>query len=793
MTQFDEDQGAETPRLGRYEILGEIASGGMATVFLARAVGAGGFSRLMAIKRLHPHLETDDDFVRMFLDEARLAARIRHPNVVATLDVEDHDGLYIVMEYIEGVTLQQLARSAQRVGERVPIPVAARIALDILAGLNAAHELRDEHDQFLNLVHRDVSPQNVLLGTDGAARLTDFGIAKAASRLSMTRDGQLKGKISYMAPEQTRRGEVDRRADVFAMGIVVWEVLAGRRLFSGETDVEVLNQLLFEPIPRLKDHAPTLPSMLEQTVMRALERDPAARYASASQFGDALDRATRMLGGPANHRVVAAFIQKVAGERIARERGRIASGGPVSDPASTGSYKALDANGLPSSRVRPSSAPPPSERGFDPMPPRARSLRAPTMTGPVYAPDEGARTTLPPRAPRRPSPLRPPTMPSLGAPRRSEEGIDPFKSTLLGVGEAGSATRSPGPPAIIEFDPGESPTIATMATPFPSAVRSRTPAPLGPNANTAIDHEAVTRLDPMRQPPPVDTSEPGSEAATLSVPVSMLFGAPQGTPNFAPHPPQPQRFENPSQRPENPSQRPENPSQRFENAPQQFAPSPQVVDAPPQPPQQPPVGAAPPTQPAPEASPKPASRALLFVLAIILAMGLGAALTLYLTGYFSQRPAPLPPAVRVVLPPPAVDAGVALAVTPDAATDAADDVRDDAQPLAAVEDATSATTDAPQVERDDASLIPDDAAEPSDAQTDASADDDATTTTATDAAPEETVEQPSRRDDSNADAGTRRRRHRRRDGSDDGGAPRARGAVPADPPTGPLGDPFGGG
>ncbi|MFO0648673.1 MAG: protein kinase [Polyangiales bacterium] len=573
MTQFDEDQGAETPRLGRYEILGEIASGGMATVFLARAVGAGGFSRLMAIKRLHPHLESDDDFVRMFLDEARLAARIRHPNVVATLDVEDHDGLYIVMEYIEGVTLQQLTRSAQRAGERVPIPVAARIALDILAGLHAAHELRDEHDQFLNLVHRDVSPQNVLLGTDGAARLTDFGIAKAASRLSMTRDGQLKGKISYMAPEQTRRGEVDRRADVFAMGVVVWEVLAGRRLFSGETDVEVLNQLLFEPIPRLKDHAPSLPSMLEQTVMRALERDPATRYASAAQFGDALDRATRMLGGPANHRVVAAFIQKVAGERIARERGRISSGAPVSEAGTTGSYKALDANGLPSSRVRPSSAPPPSERGFDPMPPRPRSLRAPTMTGPVYAPDDAARTTVPPRAQRRPSPLRPPTMPSLGAPRRSEEGIDPFKSTLLGVGENASSSRAPGPPAIIEFDPSESQTVATMASPFPSAVRSRTPAPLGPNANTSIDHEAVTRLGPARQPPPVDTSEPGSEAATLSVPVSMLFGAPQGAPNFAPHksthPPDHPRQEHSAPHPP--------PLPPHQDASQQFAPQQQFA------------------------------------------------------------------------------------------------------------------------------------------------------------------------------------------------------------------------
>ncbi len=330
----------EPERLGRYELLGEIASGGMATVFLARSSGAGGFSRLVAVKRLHPHLENEEDFVRMFLDEARLAARIRHPNVVGTLDVEDRDGLYIVMEYIEGVTLLQLTRAAQKLGERMPVPIAIRIALDTLAGLHAAHELRDENDVFLNLVHRDVSPQNVLLGLDGTARLTDFGIAKASSRLSMTRDGQLKGKISYMAPEQTRRGEaLDRRADVFAMGAVVWEVLAGRRLFHGESDVEVLNQLLFEPIPRLREHAPTLPSMLEGAVMKALERDPSARYATAAQFAEALERATRMLGGAANHRLVASFIQRAAGERIAKERARISANSVPPEGGVTGSLR----------------------------------------------------------------------------------------------------------------------------------------------------------------------------------------------------------------------------------------------------------------------------------------------------------------------------------------------------------------------------------------------------------------------------------------------------------------------
>lgn len=315
-------------RLGRYEILGEIASGGMATVYLGRVIGAKGFSRLVAIKKLHPHLERNEEFVAMFLDEARLAARIRHPNVVPTLDVEDQDGLYIVMEYVEGDRLLELIKHAARKGERIPMPIALRIAFETLSGLHAAHELVDDDGKPLNIVHRDVSPQNVLVGIDGVTKLTDFGIAKAESRLTHTREGQLKGKIAYMAPEQTIRGpnNIDRRVDIFAAGILTWEMLTGRRLFRGETDVQILNALLNDPIPRPRSVNPEIPEEIESVVMRALERPVEHRWPTAADFAEALEKASATVGGLASTRTVAQYVQQVAGPKLEQERARLKAG-----------------------------------------------------------------------------------------------------------------------------------------------------------------------------------------------------------------------------------------------------------------------------------------------------------------------------------------------------------------------------------------------------------------------------------------------------------------------------------
>lgn len=316
------DPGAGRQRVDRYELLGEIASGGMATVYLARLTGVGGFQRFVAMKRLHPHLANEKEFVEMFLDEARLAAGIHHPNVVPILEVGASPvGYYLVMEYVEGDTLARLlARAASR-GSRIPPPIVIRIALDMLAGLHAAHELRDDRGQPINLVHRDVSPQNILVGADGISRITDFGVARAASRLSATRVGQLKGKIAYMAPEQAQGDErLDRRADVFSAGIVLWEALTAKRLFKADNEAATLSRIMNEPIPNLARIAPHLGSEVSDVIMRALDRDRERRFTSCAQFADALEASAQAHVKVATSRELAAYVQEVMGEEVARQR-----------------------------------------------------------------------------------------------------------------------------------------------------------------------------------------------------------------------------------------------------------------------------------------------------------------------------------------------------------------------------------------------------------------------------------------------------------------------------------------
>jgi eukaryotic-like serine/threonine-protein kinase len=321
-------------RLDRFELIAELASGGMATVYLGRLGGVAGFQRFVAIKRLHPHLAREPEFVDMFLDEARLAARIHHPNVVPILEIgESDEGYYLVMEYIEGDTAARfLARSAHD-GGRLPPPVAMRIVVDALTGLHAAHELRDDERKPLDLVHRDVSPQNILVGVDGVARITDFGVARAATRLSTTKSGQLKGKLAYMAPEQARGIEIDRRADIFAMGAVMWELLAGKRLFKGEGEAETLNRVLFEPIPLLRDSDPSTPPSIEAICMRALQRERAYRFENAAEMADALERTARSLHCLASAREVATYVDSVIGQEISQQRDAVRAWLAGSEPS----------------------------------------------------------------------------------------------------------------------------------------------------------------------------------------------------------------------------------------------------------------------------------------------------------------------------------------------------------------------------------------------------------------------------------------------------------------------------
>ena len=312
---------AEPRRIGRYLLFGPIASGGMATVHLGRLVADSGFSRTVAIKRLHPQLAEAPEIAASLLDEARIVSRIQHPNVVPTLDLlTDDDEVLLVMEYVHGESLSRLLAAARQRGEPVPIAVVAGVLCGALHGLHAAHEARRESGEPLEIVHRDVSPENLLVGVDGASRLLDFGIAKAHGRLTTTRNGQLKGKIAYMAPEQLLCGEVTRRTDVFAAGIVLWEALTGVRLFRGDDEAALITAALEAPIKPPSEVAAHVPKELDALVLKALERHVEGRYATARELAIALEEATPL----APPREVGAWVERLASAALTRRAGRIA-------------------------------------------------------------------------------------------------------------------------------------------------------------------------------------------------------------------------------------------------------------------------------------------------------------------------------------------------------------------------------------------------------------------------------------------------------------------------------------
>lgn len=282
-------------KFGDYFLTRRIAMGGMAELYRARKIGPAGFEKLVAVKRLLPHLAADPEFREMFLNEARLASLLTHQNIVQVYDLgrmsEDealppgHQGTYfIAMEYVSGRSLAEVMKRGQERNLTLPVELAARVALAAAAGLAYAHERRDEHDRPLELVHRDVSPQNILISYEGEVKLVDFGIAKALSHSATTRPGTLKGKFAYMSPEQARGDPVDRRSDLYSLGIVLWEMLTGERLYAGDTDAAILNQVLNQAINRPSGLRPEIPEDLEVICLRCLARDPDGRYADAQSL-----------------------------------------------------------------------------------------------------------------------------------------------------------------------------------------------------------------------------------------------------------------------------------------------------------------------------------------------------------------------------------------------------------------------------------------------------------------------------------------------------------------------------
>ncbi|MGE5182151.1 MAG: serine/threonine-protein kinase, partial [Acidobacteriota bacterium] len=311
-------EGSATPpaQLGRYQILKKLTSGGMAELLLARATGMSSFERHVVIKRIHAAHANDDRLVQMFLDEARLAASLHHQNVVQVYDVGEQDGQYFfAMEYVHGEDLRKLHAKIKGPESQIPLAIVVSIVAAAASGLHHAHEQRGPDREPLGLVHRDVSLGNILVGYDGSVKLVDFGLARAAMRTVKTRTGTLKGKSAYMSPEQCMGKQLDRRSDVFALGIVLYELATGRRLFKAANDYLSMTAIVGGDIPKPSTHRADIPLELDEIIMRALAKAPEARYPSAEAMREALEQFAVQAGLRTSTKALADYMHQTFGDR----------------------------------------------------------------------------------------------------------------------------------------------------------------------------------------------------------------------------------------------------------------------------------------------------------------------------------------------------------------------------------------------------------------------------------------------------------------------------------------------
>ncbi|WP_204817624.1 protein kinase domain-containing protein [Corallococcus macrosporus] len=447
---------------GRYQLLKRLATGGMAQIYLARPQGAEPDKRVV-VKRILPHLAENDDFVKMFLDEARIAARLNHPNVVQIFDLgAQDDSFFIAMEYIHGDDLRQLWKHSELMGQPLPVPLVCRILIEACAGLDYAHKRTDPTTgRPLGIVHRDVSPQNILVTFEGGVKVVDFGIAKAADQATVTRSGVLKGKYSYMSPEQAAGMRVDCRADIFALGIVLYELLTGTRLFKRPNDIQTLTAVSECRVVPPSQVTPRVPADLDAIVLKALAKDLSERYQEAAQLQHALEEWLARHHAPATSAHLSAFVKEVFAERLAEE----ARAGDVLG-------EDLDSGGS-----RPES--PPRRTGLRPaLPPRP----------PPLSPEDDATAALRPRPPS----------------RTGRFELEPEK---------------PAPRPTGRFEPEPEPRPAPRLTGRSEPEPEPRPAPRLTGQRRAVEPERPSRsgmgaLPPL--PPPVEEDAPTVDARAAS-------------------------------------------------------------------------------------------------------------------------------------------------------------------------------------------------------------------------------------------------------------------------------------
>ncbi|QSQ20796.1 protein kinase [Pyxidicoccus parkwayensis] len=512
---------------GKYELLRKIASGGMGQVFLAREHGTG-FERLVVLKLILPHLAEDDEFLSMFLDEAGLVARLTHPNLITILDLSEIEGRHcLAMEYVQGDDVRRLDKFTRAQGKSLPVGLILRIIADAAAGLHYAHQARDAQGKPLKLVHRDVSPQNILVGFDGGVKVIDFGVAKAATSSQNTATGVLKGKYPYMSPEQANGHSIDARSDLFALGVVMWELMTGKRLFKGESDMMTLRLVKDCQVPRPSQLNPRLPPGLDEIILKALAPTPDGRYADCGAFRLALEDYALNLRLPSSSAHLSAFLRELYAERIATE----------SDPAKLDQL-AEDADLDSRSNSSLSGVP-----GGPGAPPRSASSRAVPRSSQSPAPGTRSRQGLaaPAQPPRdktrgtaaldRPEPRRVPWMPVAVA----GAGLLVAGAALVflrGPAQATTVQPPPQPVAVAKQPEHDKPAQVTAPPEKPRPVELPVISE-PPGATVSVDGE------PQGKTPWTLTLQPGTSSVEVTLalngyePVTRRVSATDGELNLA--------------------------------------------------------------------------------------------------------------------------------------------------------------------------------------------------------------------------------------------------------------------
>ncbi|WP_223641611.1 serine/threonine-protein kinase [Corallococcus sp. EGB] len=473
---------------GKYELLRKIASGGMGQVFLAREHGTG-FERLVVLKLILPHLAEDEEFLEMFLEEARLVARLSHPNLITILDLTEIEGRHcLAMEYVQGEDVRRLDRFARKQERPLPVGLVVRIIADAAAGLSYAHGARDGHGQPLKLVHRDVSPQNVLVGFDGGVKVIDFGVAKAATSGQQTATGVLKGKYPYMSPEQANGMAVDGRSDQFALGVVMWELLTGKRLFKGDTDLMTLRLVRDCQVPPPSQLTPKVPPGLDEIVLKALAPTPDGRYADCAAFRLALEDWALNLRLPSSSAHLAAYLRELYAERIAAEADP-AKLDQLAEDVDLDSQSNSSRDGMPTSGARGQAAS------------RASKLVGPPSRPPTRVEPEKTRNTaaLMPEPPKR----------------------RPWLPFVVG----GVALVAGGAAVVLMRGSGAVTPPPVMATRAPEDMQGHTPAPARPTAPADTAPQPV-RLTVTSEPPGASVQVAGEERGLTPMALPLVPGEP---------------------------------------------------------------------------------------------------------------------------------------------------------------------------------------------------------------------------------------------------------------------------